>query len=157
MSPGGTDRGVSFPLTHAVTLTIATVVVTGLLASVAGYVADERVHTTERELSAIGADLVADLAAVDRAAEGGNDATILLSVALPRQVTGGAYTVSLESVGACTSGGTSVACLELHAPDAGVRTALPFRNETPVIEGTATGGRLAIVAENGTLSIEDRP
>ena len=153
----GTDRGVSFPLSHAVTLAIATVVLTGLLASASGFLADERARATRGELSTIGADLVSDLAAADRLADGSSNATLSLAVELPERVAAGAYAIALRTRGACTTGGPSTACLELHAPGAGVRVAIPFRNETTVTNGSAPGGRLAIVYRNETLAIADRP
>lgn len=157
MSAAGTDRGTSFPLSHVVTLGITTAVISALVVSAGGFLADERARATRGELSTIGARLVSDLTAADRLVDGAGNETLTLSVSLPRRVSGGAYAVAVETRGACTSDGPSTACLELHAPGAGVTVGLPFRNETPVANGSATGGRLAIEHRNGTLTIADRP
>lgn len=153
----GTDRGTSFPLSHVVTLGITTAVITALVVSAGGFLADERARATRGELSTVGAHLVSDLTAADRLVDGAANETLTLSVTLPRRVSGGAYLVVIETRGACASGGPSTACLELAAPGAGVAVALPFRNETAVANGSAPGGRLAIEYRNGTLTIADRP
>lgn len=151
------DRGVSFPLSHVVTLGMTTLVVTGLLVSAGGYLDAEVDRSAARELTAIGETLATDLAAADRLAGGGADASLTLQVSLPRQISGGAYLVSLEPSGPCADRGASVSCVVLRSPEVGVRRTVPFRNQTAVAGGSANGGRLTIVYRNGTLALEDRP
>lgn len=157
MSRDDADRGVSFPLSHVVTLGMTTLVVTGLLASAGGYITAELDRSAARELAAIGEDLAADLAAADRLAGGAPGTNLTLEVSLPQRVSGGDYVVALETAGSCADPERSVSCVVLRAPDVGVRRAIPFRNQTAVASGSTTGGRLAIVYRDRTLTVEDRP
>lgn len=150
------DRGNAYPLSYAVTLGITTVVVTGLLIAAGGYVEDQRSHTTERELSTIGATVVADLSAADRLAATSPNGTLAMTLHVPRDVSQGAYSISLLTSGACPSDRQSMACLELRTSASGTVVALPFRNETRIGNSSAAGGRLGVVYRNGTLAIEDR-
>lgn len=150
------DRANAYPLSYAVTLGITTVVVTGLLIATGAYVEDQRSHTTERELSIIGATVVADLSAADRLAAASHNGTLVVTLNVPEQVSAGAYSMSLLTGGACRSDGPSTACLELRSSASGTVVALPFRNETRVANSSATGGRLNVAYMNRTLTIEDR-
>jgi hypothetical protein len=80
----------------------------------------------------------------------------VLAVRLPRRVAGDPYTLALRPPRACGGTGPGVACLVARVPGEGAAHALPFRNETAVQPGSATGGGVAVVYGNGTLTITDR-
>lgn len=149
------DRGVSFPLTHVVTLGIALVVVTTLLYSAGTFVAGERSHTARVELTQVGSGLVTDVVAVDRAVDGSDSTSMTVAVDLPRRVSGGTYRAALHATGGPAAPGN--ATVEVSALDIGASVALPFRNRTPVANSSAAGGRLYVVYQNRTISIADRP
>jgi len=139
-----------------VTLAIATVLVSGLVVSAGGLLAAEYERTADRTLSTIAADLVADLGAVDRLVDGGN-ASVDLAVSYPARVTGRPYLVSLSAPGNCDAGEAPPACLSLVVPGTDVERTVPFRNETPVSNGSAPGGTMTIAYRDGALTIADRP
>lgn len=153
---GPVDRGISVPLSHAMTLAITSVVVAGLVASAGGLLSDEREQAVGTELSTIGVDLVSTLEAVDRLAAGENT-TATLEVSYPGRVAGRTYLVSLSAPADCGVDGRPVACVSLLAPESGVERTVPFRNVTPVENGSATGGDLLIEHRDGSLTVLDRP
>lgn len=149
------DRGVSFPLSHAVTLAIATALVSGLVLSAGALLSSEYEQTTDRSVSNVAADLVADLAAVDRLVDG-EDATATLAVSSPGQVAGRPYIVSLAAPGPCGDDGRPTVCLSLVVPGTDAERTVPFRNETPVANSSAPGGSIAIEYRDGALVLRDR-
>lgn len=150
-------RGVSFPLTQVVLLAVVTVVVAGALVSAGDYLEGERQRAAHQQLESVGTDLASSLVAADRLADGERNTTLEMDVSSPARVAGGSYTVSLRRPAACPGTSPSVACVELSSPTTGVRRTIPFRNESRVREGTATGGGLRIVYRQGALTITDRP
>lgn len=154
-APGGAgDRGISFPLAHAMTVAITAVVVSALVVSAGGLLSAEREGAAGRELAAIGGALAADVAAVDRLVDG-PDESASLRTDYPDEVLGAGYVVSLSAP--CRDGDRAVACLTLAAAEPRVERTIGFHNETPVENSSASGGSLVVGATNGSIALDARP
>jgi hypothetical protein len=136
------DRAVSTALGYVLSLAVASMVVVGLLAAAGGFVGDQRERAVRTEFDVLGQRIAADLAAVDRLARSGDDATVTVESELPRTVAGTQYQVRVVGD---PSGATVV--LRSSRPDVTVR--VPVTNRTAIAPGNVTGGPLEL-AYNGT-------
>lgn len=144
------DRGVSTTLNYVLSLSIATLLVGGLLVSGATFVGDSRETVVRNELNVIGEQIASDVERVDRlvvAAEGATEAR--LTEELPGKVTGSTYQVVLDP--------TADPQLALRATDPSVSVGVPLRTETPVGDSAAGGGPVAVRYDGAAdrLVIED--
>ena len=92
-----TDRGVSTTLSYVLTLTIATLLVGGLIMAGSSFVEDRREQVIRQELRVVGEHLASNIEQVDRygrAADTVHTATVAQS--FPNDVTGSSYTVELK-------------------------------------------------------------
>ncbi|NHN58346.1 MULTISPECIES: hypothetical protein [Halorussus] len=138
------DRGVSTALGYVLNLTVATLVVTGLLVASGGIVEDQRKQTVRSELRVVGQQFAADLSAADELAATANAGdTVRIERRLPREVAGRSYTVDLvePGPGQPCPGET---CLVLTATGSDVTVALPLALEISVASSSTNGGRVSI-------------
>jgi hypothetical protein len=135
------DRGVSTTLGYILNLTVATLVVTGLLVAGGDMVADQREQTTRSELRVIGQQLAADLVAADELAatmDGDGDDTLRIERQLPREVAGRTYSVELRNPG------SDQPYLRLSATGTDVSVRVELALETPVVESSVNGQQILI-------------
>ncbi|PSP97779.1 hypothetical protein BRC89_10230 [Halobacteriales archaeon QS_4_70_19] len=90
------DRAVSTTIGYALTLGVASLLITGLLIAGGGFLQDQREGTTRTELAVIGEQVSADLSSADRLNYSGVD-SIRIQRNLPQRVTGSAYTIELNT------------------------------------------------------------
>lgn len=136
---GRDERGVSTTLGYILNLTVATLVVTGLLVAGGDIVADQREQTTRSELLVIGEQLAADLVAADELAvpaEAGD--TVRIERQLPREVAGQTYSIDVVNPGG------SQPHLRLSATGSDVTVEVALTLETPIAESSVNGRAVRI-------------
>jgi hypothetical protein len=89
------ERAVSTTIGYALTLGVASLLITGLLIAGGGFLQDQRERTTRTELEVIGGQISADISSADRLSASGVD-SVNITRNLPDSVTGSAYTVELR-------------------------------------------------------------
>jgi len=95
--PDRTDRAVSTTVAYTLTLSLATLVVTGFLLASGGFVEDQREGAVRDELRVIGQQVATDIAAVDRLSRtSGTVANASTERDLPDRVTGLSYAVEMN-------------------------------------------------------------
>lgn len=90
-----TDRAVSVTVNYVMTITIATLLLSGLVVAAGGLVGSQSERAIESELDVLGQQLAADVESADRlvtVAEG-NTAEVRIESTLPTQVAGTGYTI----------------------------------------------------------------
>ncbi|WP_276300703.1 DUF7266 family protein [Halorussus lipolyticus] len=135
------DRGVSTTLGYVLNLTVATLVVTGLLVAGGDIVADQREQTVRSELQVIGQQLAADLVAADElavTADGGAGDTLRIERQLPREVAGRTYSIDLRNPG------SDQPYLRLSATDTDLTVRVELTLETPLAESSVRGQQILI-------------
>ena len=90
------DRAVSTTIGYALTLGVASLLITGLLIAGGGFLQNQREVTTETELEVIGEQVSADISSADRLSASDAD-EVNITRSLPDSVTGSQYTISLET------------------------------------------------------------
>lgn len=141
------DRGVSTTLGYTLNLAVATILVTGLLVAAGGYVEDQQERAIRSELEVVGARVAGDIAAVDRLARTGSDASVTIRVSTPVRTAGAPYTISIDG---------SAERITLSTTDPSVTVSVPFRSVRPVQDATVSGGTFIIrYTDAGQVVIED--
>ena len=90
------DRAVSTTIGYALTLGVASLLITGLLIAGGGFLQNQREVTTETELEVIGEQVSADIASADRLSASDAD-EVNITRSLPDSVTGSQYTISVRT------------------------------------------------------------
>lgn len=145
-----TDRATSTTLSYVLTLSIATLLVAGLILAGSTFVEDRREQVIRQELRVIGEHLASNVEQVDRyatASDGLGAASVELT--LPARVTGSTYVVVLEG------GSDPVLLLNATNPDVDVAVNLTVRR--PVAsESFADGGSILVECETSASPCELR-
>lgn len=142
-----TDRAVSTALGYALTLSIATLLVTGLLFAGSGYVEDQRDKAIRSELRVVGEQVAADLAAVDQLAQASGTDRVVVQRSLPTRISGSSYTIEV------VNGGDPHLVLMSTDPQQTVEIDLVL--ETGLAGATVSGGEVRIVYTGGNLEVHD--
>lgn len=134
------ERAVSTTIGYALTLGVASLLITGLLIAGGGFLQNQREDTTETELEVIGEQISADISAADRlSATGANSVNITRN--LPDAVTGSAYTVELHN----KSGSPRRTYLELTSADPELTVRVDVAtNEAGLRNATIDGGAIEV-------------
>lgn len=147
------SRGVSPVFSYVLTLGITTLLIAGLLVAAGGYVDTQRELTVENELSVIGHQVSADIAAADRLhrTEGAEEVTVTRTI--PQRVVGSSYRIHLKEDGE----GPTEYYLELVStrPEASVTVGIPVAPETTLAESSVDGGTVVVELDNGDLVIRN--
>lgn len=142
------SRATSTPLGYVLTLTIATLLVSGLLVSAGAVVEDRREAAAREQLEVAGQRLAADIATADRLVEADGEEVAVRTDA-PGTVVGGSYSVTVEA----TPGESR---LRLTADDPDVTVEVPFANQTAVRNTSVRGGDLRVVLDGNELEVESQ-
>ncbi|MEF8840740.1 MAG: hypothetical protein V5A62_03820 [Haloarculaceae archaeon] len=129
-------RGVSIALGYVLTLSVATLLVGGLLIGFGGFVDDHRTGTARDELRVVGQQVASDLSSADRLARVGSASEVRISRQLPDSVTGAAYRIEI------TDGDPVRIVLRTTNPD--VTVDLTIHIDTAVVDSTVGGGDFVI-------------
>lgn len=144
-----TDRGISVTVSYALSLAVATVLVSALMMTAGGLIENRQQEVYRNELQVVGNGIAADIMAVDRLATAGADDAELV-VSTPRRVGGTSYEIEIR-----TDGGEATLHLETRQPV--VVVTLPLQNTTDVETGTFTGGSLRVqYTDGGMIEVESR-
>jgi len=140
------ERAVSTTLSYVLTLSIAAILVSGLLLAGGSYIDDRREAGVEDELTVIGQQLAAGLERADRLAVAGDSSSIALRIDqnLPSQVTGSGYRVSLDG---------SSEEINLESTSSDISVTVGFTSQTSVTDSSAQGGQIQIVYNSGALEV----
>lgn len=142
------DRAVSRVLSYSLTLTISTVLVSGLFIAGGTFVNDQQSNVIESELEVIGERLAADISAADRLVRmGSGETAVRIDTRVPSTIARANYVVRVRA----TDGNTSLQ-LDTRAIDRSVE--LPISNTTAVSPGNATGGNIVVVYDQGNDHLE---
>jgi len=144
-------RGVSVSLTHVLTVAITTVLVTGLLIGVGGYINDFEQDTTREELSAVGERLAGEFVRAETLAQL-KYSSVELRTKHPDRVGGKTYTIRLSNGASICDG--SPPCFRLASSGQNVAVVVPLASSVPVEPSSASGGNVLIVYDGGKISIE---
>lgn len=144
------DRGVSFTVSYALTVAIATLLVAGVVASAGFVLQEQREEVVREELRVIGNDVSSVVMATDRLAMAGNSSNATVRRSLPARAINQPYTMRL----AATSDG---AVLTLRTDSPAVTVRVPLRNRTAIANESVTGGPVRVVyrSSTGKLTIEE--
>ena len=91
------ERGVSIAVSHALSIAITTVLLSGLLFASAPFLESHEQRVADDQLSEIGSNVATQLSTVDRLAGSGEDVTATAELRYPRQVVDSyPYRIALE-------------------------------------------------------------
>ncbi|WP_396613008.1 hypothetical protein ACH9L7_07020 [Haloferax sp. S1W] len=145
-----TTRAASTTLGYVLTLTITTILISGLMVAAGGFVADERERVTRTELEVVGQRLAANIEAGDRVAAATDDQTtvsVSSRLELPSQVAGTTYRITIDP----DASGRSHLVLESADPKVTVR--VPFVNQTQIASGSVDGGDVLVEYDGTRLEV----
>lgn len=139
-------RAVSTVFGYVLTLSVATILVGGLLVSAGTFVDDQREYTAESELRVIGQQVSADISAADRLArtDGAEETTV--GRTLPGGVVGTSYSIEVVDDG----NGPTSPYLQLSTTRPEVTVEVGIASKTPVRVGASAGGGQIAVRYDGS-------
>jgi hypothetical protein len=144
------ERAVSTALGYVLTLSIASLLVTGLLVAGSGFVEDRREQVVREELTVIGQQVGSDLARADRlviaADSSGGDLTVQLNRTYPDRVTGSPYRIAIDE---------SNERVVLTASKPEITVTVGVTNETSLRDSSADGGNIQLAYDSEDLVIRD--
>lgn len=141
-------RAVSTTLGYVLTLGIAAILITGLIAAGGTYVQDEREQVIRDELTVIGQQLAADVERTDRLARAGDEessVTVRLNQSFSDRVTGTSYRISLDR---------SEQAVVLSSVDPNITVSVGVETQIPVADSTAGGGPIQLVYRQSANELE---
>ena len=89
------ERGVSIPLTHALTFGITAVLVLALLSSAGAFLTAQEERVGENQFGDIGSDVVSHVNSFDRLGQSGGDVNTSIEPKYPDRVLGNTYTIRI--------------------------------------------------------------
>lgn len=135
------ERAVSTTVSYALTLSITTLLVTGLLIAGGDFVTEQRDSATRNELRVLGQQLAADVSAADRLARtAGEDGDIQLTRRLPERVAGSTYRIDVHQVGS-----SDTYEFTMHSENPDITTESRVYSTYPVfMKSNLTGGSASV-------------
>lgn len=135
------DRAVSTTVGYVITLSITTLLVSGLLIAGGDFVQDQRQAASQSELRVVGQQLATDIAAADRLAQtSGPDGDLVLRRELPENIAGSNYRIHTSQIG-----DRDTYQIRMAATNPDVSTDVRVYSTTPVFMKTnLTGGSMAV-------------
>ena len=138
-----TERAVSTTLTYVLTLTIVTLLISGLFVSTSSFVDGQRERAIRSEFAVIGNRIAANLATADRLARTiDGSGHVSISESLPSSVASSTYRVNVSSD---PSGPPYDVTLELTSTDPRVTVSVSVRTRTDVVDASVVGGDVTVV------------
>ena len=141
------NRAVSTTISYTLTLTIATLLVTGLVVAGGNFVSDRQTEVVREELSVIGQQVASDLAQADRLVRAADrsDPTVTITRAYPERVAGGNYRISLD---------TTDDNIVLESTDPAVTVTVSIVTVTPYGDSSVDGGRVRVIYDDSSSQLE---
>lgn len=128
-------------------LAITTLLITGLLIGVGGFIEDQRTRAIESELRVVGQQIAADVQAADRYVQA-NSTAFTIRRDVPNDVVGTSYTVSV------VVDSPRETYLRLTTNDPNVVVEVDMALENGIEETSFTGGSVAVTYDDGTDKLE---
>lgn len=150
------DRAVSTTLTFVLTLTIVTMLVSGLFLASSSFVNDQRDRAIRTEFDVLGQRLAADLASADRLVRAGDSAqTVRIEESLPNYVANAPYRITVSDKALTANNHKVTLFYTASSPE--INVSVTLRTSTGVKETTVPGGDIVIKfdAGLGKLEVED--
>lgn len=146
------ERAVSAVLGYILTLSVVTLLVSGLFVASGDFVQNQHERAIRAELEVVGNRLAADLAAVDRLALAtGAGGRTRLATDLPARVAGNPYRIDVSPV----NGSPNVYQLDLTTTEPAVSVVVRVRLETDLAGGTLNGGDVTVVYDGTAMEVRD--
>ncbi len=143
-------RGVSPVLAYTLTLTVATLLVGGLLISSGSFVDTQREQTAISELRVVGQQVSADISAADRLARTQGVDDVRVGREIPQDVVGSPYMIEVRE-----TGGPTTPYLHLSTDQPNVTVAVGVASDTPVAtDVTVDGGGIEVVYSGGEVVVQ---
>ncbi|WP_411968325.1 hypothetical protein [Haloferax sp. YSSS75] len=139
-------RAVSTTLGYVLTLSITTILISGIMVGAGGYISAEHERVTETELEVVGQRLAANIEAVDRIASSSDDettSTVSSRLELPNRVAGTTYRINVESDE-----------LVLRSVDPEVTVRVSVQTETTLDSGSVDAGDVVVRYDAGDDDLE---
>jgi hypothetical protein len=142
------ERAVSITVGYVLNLSVAALLISGLLVAGGGLIESQTKQVTSDELAVTGQQLAQELSGADRLARAGDSSpsTLSIRVGLPARTASGSYAIEIEHTG---PEGT----IELRSTSPAVSVEIPFRSETDVENATVDGGPIRIEYAGGQLEV----
>lgn len=143
------DRAVSAALGYALSLTIATLLISGVFLGMADYVGDQTERAVRSEFEVVGNRIAADVSAADRLAiAAGGTGDVRISTDLPEFVAGRPYRIDVVDVS-----GSERYSINLTAADPDVEVVVLIRTRTTLVETSLAGGDITVVYTGSGLEV----
>lgn len=143
-------RGASITVTHALTIGITTILISGLLFSSGNLLQRQQERVVENSFQDIGESIVNEVVRIDRLADGNVNSDITSQVPYSPQVGGENYEVELTT----TSGQTTVI---VSTVDGTIQVPIRVTTESAVCQSEVNGGPLEIAYDAGNECLTLRP
>lgn len=148
------DRAVSTTLGFVLTLTITTILISGLMVAAGSFVSTEHERVTETELEVVGQRLAANVEAVDRVSSSSADTTVETvssRLELPNRVAGTTYRIGVEP-------GVSPSPYEnelvLRSVDPAVTVRITVQTTVPLESGSVDAGIVVVTYDDTDGKLE---
>lgn len=149
------DRAVSPVFGYALTLSVSTLLVAGLLMAAGGFVDTQREQTSRNEMEVIGHQVAADIAAADRLnrTEGASPSELSIKRTVPTRIVGSSYRIHVRADGE----GPTDPYLELRTtdPEVTVTVGIAVPPGTNVATSSVDGGEIVVEVDNGALVVRN--
>ncbi|ACV48256.1 MULTISPECIES: DUF7266 family protein [Halomicrobium] len=144
------NRAVTPAVTHALTIGISAIMITGLLVGAGGLLDDQRSYVVENGLENVGSAVTSELVSMDQFNTTGVDADLSYTTTHPARVGGRTYDVVLEP-------DSPKSTLVLEATGESQRTVVyRFENESSVCASAVDGGKINVVFDVSEPCLELR-
>lgn len=142
-------RGASITVTHALTLGITTILISGLLLSSAGLIQEQQNRVIESGFNDISQSVVNELLRIDRLAEGNVNSDITSRVPYSQRVGGVNYEIAIDTL----PNGNGV--VTVKTIDGTIDVPVRIQTDASVCEREVNGGPIKVVydADDGCLTI----
>jgi len=142
------DRGVSSTLNYVLSLSIATLLVTGLLVAGGTFVEDRQKEVMRSELNVIGQQVASDINRADRLLTAGQgDTRVVVNQSFPKRITGSGYDILLSTGDPLDPSDDT---LTLVSQDPEVQVEVHVQTEQTLVESYADSGVVVVRNRTGT-------
>lgn len=144
-------RGASITVTHALTIGITTILISGLLLSSGSLLRDQQERVTERAFNDIGESIVNEVLRIDRLAEGDVNSDITSRVPYTQRVGGQNYEIAIDTL----PNGNGV--ITVKTIDGTIDVPVRVRTEASICEREVNGGPIKVVYDADEECLTIRP
>jgi len=144
------DRAVSIAITHALTIAITTILVSGLLLASGPFLDAQEQRVSQDQLNEIGSSVATQISTVDRLADSGDDVETTVTVQYPTRIVDNyEYTVELREEGDRT-------IVEVSSEGVDRASSFQLQTNTDIDNGSSTDGpdiEISLCDDNGDSEI----